>query len=425
VALLKDIKKQEPRRIHLKREDLPEMARAIAKDFKLNNAQSQLLQGGVYHEPREDSKVLSPAMLPEAPLTFPITYLIGYLLYWFLRIASLGRFKTREESIRKWIQRYFAPVIEILVFQWAKEDTIIRWHGASDPDITQRRRVGIREIKKEIEKGYQIGWAQSLLNNFLEHHKYNFENPDAALTFGATGRSATATVSENMAQTTDKDLQKKSKKDSEKERRKIIIALIILLLLLALLMFFLCRIFMCCCCLCGCTGKRAAWGYAWLKWVPAAVLTGWIGIIRHRPHRWVGVRGAQFGEEGGDLFLHRVPLETGTKKGQGVAWMQGYVGIPFNPEPAGLLISYPLLFLNCAYFRWVRYSMRVVYITIIKAIITVVERHFFLWIKTSMGVKPGGRGFWSGFDNLVPPLITLYSCSISYISTTYAYVMMF
>jgi GNAT superfamily N-acetyltransferase len=72
--------------------------------------------------------------------------------------------------------------------------------------------------------------------------------------------------------------------------------------------------------------------------------------------------------------------------------------------------------------RWWLHSIRVVYITVIKPVITLVRRQFMLWIKTSMGVPLGGKGFWTGFNNLVPPIITVYTCNISYETTTYAYI---
>ena len=72
--------------------------------------------------------------------------------------------------------------------------------------------------------------------------------------------------------------------------------------------------------------------------------------------------------------------------------------------------------------KWWLYSIRVVYVTVIKPVITLVKRQFMLWIKTSMGVQLGDKGFWTGFNNLVPPIITVYTCNISYETTTYAYI---
>ena len=96
----------------------------------------------------------------------------------------------------------------------------------------------------------------------------------------------------------------------------------------------------------------------------------------------------------------------------------------FNPE-LGCFFPYialctPLSF-DWWYFRWVHFSVRTIYITIFKVIITVGERHFILGIKTSLGGNCNKHGFWTGFYNLIAPIISICTCNISYETSTYAY----
>jgi hypothetical protein len=160
-----------------------------------------------------------------------------------------------------------------------------------------------------------------------------------------------------------------------------------------------------------------------LQGPPSSVLTKWIRIIQHRWWRFYPAPlRALFFRAWQSCFKKITSCLAGRR-----AWQSCNVpcnGTIFNSEPACLfsyIVLYPWLFFNWIYFRWVRYSVRTIYITVFKVVITVGERYFMLGAATSMGTKPSSRGFWTGFYNLIPPLISACTCNISYTSTTYAY----
>ena len=350
----------------------------------------------------------APAMLPGALLCLPSTYVIGYPLFWFLRIITLGGFKTGEESIRRWIQLYAAPFIEARKFEKLSVEQLMFLHR-NLPGGPQRRLTGILKIKRAIADGYRDGgWTVAFVNNVLAHYQYNLENPNDVLTFGARGRSTTfATLSRASAKTADKDSEKKS----EEKRDRIIIALIIALLLLALLMFFLCRIFMWPFCLCGGALKMKCLRIIqcrWWRFYSASIC----------PMRRLFCRAWQFCFKGITWCFY--------------AWYHCWSllentpcnGTIFNPEPMWLflyIVLCPWLFFNWLYYRWTHHAVRTIYITVYKVVITAGERHFMLGIRTLLGGNTNSPGFWTGFNNLIAPVISACTYNISYTSTTYAY----
>jgi uncharacterized membrane protein YidH (DUF202 family) len=223
-----------------------------------------------------------------------------------------------------------------------------------------------------------------------------------------------------------------TKKKSDEKRDRIMVILIILFLLLLFSPFYFCVLFNWPFCLCGCVCKR---GWA------ASISTMWRGIIYDRLWR---------------LSRHlswRTRRAKKSLKEQQISWelhrcciLPPWVGQVCNDTINGFLSAGSLFLFNAGlwygsfllftdnaalclwqfyywrYFWWPRHSIRVIYVTIMKPVITLTERNFMLWARTSMGTKPDGHGFWTGFDNLVPPLMTAFNCDISYTSTTYAYV---
>ena len=100
--------------------------------------------------------------------------------------------------------------------------------------------------------------------------------------------------------------------------------------------------------------------------------------------------------------------------------------IIFYEAPAFLflyeILGFPLFF-EWIFGKWAFHATRTIYITVIKIVITVRERQIMLGAESSMGMDHNSRGFWSGFNNLIPRLVTVCTCDISYTSTTYAYTM--
>jgi len=237
----------------------------------------------------------------------------------------------------------------------------------------------------------------------------------------------------SVAQNSDK--QKDSEKQFKKER-KTIVAFLILLLLLFLGVFFLWMIFMKGIKPCGCVCKF--FPASSLMYKPGSGTVVWLWGVLH----YLLIRTRRAKSACGIPPIRRIggqcPKEQQMPlRGQSFARndttnvSQHTINMPPNVGPTtgtAIFLSTivkPLSVFEWPITRWWLYSVRVVYVTIIRPVITVVERQFVLWIKTSMGVPLGGKGFWTGFNNLVPPIITVFTCSISYTSTTYAYVTIF
>ena len=220
-----------------------------------------------------------------------------------------------------------------------------------------------------------------------------------------------------FAMQAEKQLEKKSEKDSEKERERIIELLIILLLLLLLLAFLFCLLM--CHCKRGCSCKLSALITVGLKGPHSSGLSQWLRIIWHKLCLlWQFLKGQQ--------ILFGLLRSCAPRKDAISGFPNMWPGFLFTISPADMsLFLYigpcPLLFFIWPYYRWVRHSIRIIYVTIIRPIIPLVKRQFMLWAQTSMGTKPDGHGFWSGFDNLIPPLMSVFTYHISYTSTTYAY----
>jgi predicted Rossmann-fold nucleotide-binding protein len=369
---------------------------------------------------RHLSLVEVPAMLPGS-LCLPSTYAIGYPLFWFLRIITLGGFKTGEENIRRWIQLYAAPFIEARKFEKLSVEQLMFLHR-NLPGDPQRRLAGILKIKQEIEKGYREGgWSVAFVNNVIEHHLYNLRNPESVLAFGSRSRGMTSVA---LLRASDK---KASDRDSENKRDKIIIV-IMALLLLVLLAFFLCRIFMWPFCPCRCACRLPALVTVWLKGPSSSLSMKWLRIIQYRWWRFYSVSICPMRA----LYCRAWQFCFKEITWCFYAWYYCWSllentpcnGIIFNPEQAYLFLYIVLcspLFLDWWYFRWVHHSIRTIYVTIFKVVITAGERHFMLGIRTLLGGNTNSPGFWTGFNNLIAPVISACTYNISYTSTTYAY----
>ncbi len=382
-------------RKHLIREDLPGLMTAITRDFKLNAQQGQALNGCVFIEPRG------------IPLTLPITYFIGYLLYWALKIGSaFSWIPGHAISIRRWIELEVAPLLEAPIFQWVSEERIMRWHGILPGDhspIAERRRAGIRMIKEEIKKGYQYGLFKSLTNNILAHRQYNFKNPDAALS-----------ISDRSVRMT--------KEDTEKKRGEMIIALAILFMLFVLpLAYLFIKL------------TRPISLYRFIRGLMAPA-KGQFRCLQATASS-MREKSIQYGRcwlqrPASVVQVYKVYVEWTCKAFNGV-----FAGYPLEPV-APYCVFYPvpaheylnvilstLLFYNWIYFRLLYVSIRVIFVTILKVVIMVSERQIVLDAESSMGTKPDSRGYWSGFFNLIPRFINIFTCNICYTSTTYEYTM--
>ena len=382
-------------RKHLIREDLTGLMAAITKDFKLNAQQGQALNGCIFIEPRV------------TPLTLPITYFVGYLLYWVLKICSCFSWIPEHAiSIHRWVELKVAPLFEAPVFQWASEETIMRWHGILPEDhspVAEHRRAGIRMIKEEIAKGYKYGWSKALVNNIRAHRHYNVNNPDAALTI--SDRSV-----------------KMTKDDKEKKRGRMIIALAILFMLFVLpLAYLFIKL------------TRPISLYRFIRGLMAPVkgrLRSPQGKILSKRGKYIQHRRCWAQRPATIVPVNKIygDLACDLNKGKfpGYPLEPVVVYCVFYPVPAqehiNVILS-TLLFYNWIYFRLLYVSIRVIFITILKVLITVSERQIVLDAPTSMGTKPDSRGYWSGFFDLIPRFMNIFMCNICYTSTTYVYTM--
>jgi hypothetical protein len=395
VAFLRQI-----RGTHLTREHMDGLVAPIALDFNLNGEQIDLLKGSVYFEPRV------------APLTFSETYRFGHKLYRFLRIVTLGRFKTSEESIDRWIELYVSPLVEARKFEKLSVEQLMLLHGHSMQDISisriaEQRLAGILMIKQEIEDGYRVGGIlgpiTARIYNILAHNRYNLYNREAVLT-----------IMKKSAKITEED--------TEKKREKTIIALIILFLLLGLLMLYFLIIF-----------KRSLNPGGLICQLPVLVTpwpTGMSGNIAKKGPRIIQHWRCRSYRPA--LFMPVSKIYSGWPYELLNNTRTVYPVVPINPFYAyysatiqaflNTILS-TLIFYNWIYFRLLYVTIREIFVTVLKVVITVSERQIVLDAATSMGTEPGSRGYWTGFFNLIPRFINIFTCNISYTSTTYEYTM--
>jgi len=301
------------------------------------------------------------------------------------------------------------------------------WRGKMTADewIAAHKYTGekLRHIKDLVD--YADSMHFGLISRILLHRYNNIR-------FEETGKGALAISAGQLSITNTKD----SRKQFDKERKTIVASLILLLLLL-FLAFYFGLLFM------GGRIKPYAGAFQLLSavsstyksWVTGAVdavrllkalrcslwrfflpvlwLVFFLAPLRAllcRALRWLCAcahipRGPC---DTINVLLNTGPLFFGACN---PAWTALFLPATLNPF---LIYEWPLT-------RWWLYVIRVVYVTIAKPIITIVERQYMLGIETSMGINQGGPGFWTGFPNLIPPMITLYTCNISYVLTTYAY----
>jgi len=401
---------------------------------------------------------IAPAILVEAPLTIiPFTYPIGYVWDWVERaVGFITRKPVSQRNVREWINLEVAPKLEAPFFLlpvWL----IMLLHGHLPWDRSEKakkRLAGIRMIKEETKYEYLnclaaarahylficningmsprsktaeyikviislyiTPFIDALRFNVEEHRRYNKKNTDAPLTIGSRGQQRSAASARGLSY--GQSLGKNSEKKSEEKRERIKEALIILLLLLAFLALLL-YLMLTGNCKCGCTCKLAKAGLVRLNKGPVTLIKKWLRGIRYRP----------------SLRHHLIPVIFAPMRALCFRAWQICIKLPdsllkyfycnytaFNPAQvlpfSGVLNT--LLFYNWLYFRLIYVSIHVIIVTIFKVIITLTQRQIVLWLATSMGTKPSGRGYWTGYFNLIPRFMNIYTCNICYTSTTYEY----
>ena len=413
---------QDAKRTHLRREDLPELMMVVAKDFRLNDEQSKLLEGSVYFEPRENSPGLSPAMLP------------GKARQFITLAGSIIRSITGRQRFMKPIRALLAsPILVPLIIVagvvilykaypeqrnlWGGQDwnNFVDLHPEEDQEDIDSLRPEL-DIPEEFEFNHfkRLFWS-SYRNHVWNNLKWLLKN--------------TGALAMTMPQVSYKQSDFEKKQREEKMEDLEILIILILCGLMALVVLIWSILMILSYKPCGSISKLMTPARAGTK---NFSLTTCRLVSTKRPG-FIEQRYGYYRPIPGVSVLYQRAWQSPTKTfGNGVylwnmTWPLGKApcnGTIFNPEPMWLfsyIVLYMPLFFYWLYYRWIHYSVRTIYITVYKVVITVGERRFILGIRTLLGGNTNSPGFWTGFNNLIAPVISIPTSNISYTSTTYAY----